>query len=94
MNFLYPPTISIEPAISCEDWWSGTNATPKLMDLSLKHKQASGKGTDSFDKIMIFSQKTSIFTIFSRFFTIFALDFLPKSKHSASPVQWAHPAEA
>jgi hypothetical protein len=42
---IYPPTISIEPAISCEDWWSGTNATPKLMDLSVKHKIASGKGT-------------------------------------------------
>jgi len=42
---IYPPTVSVEPAISCEDWWAGTNATPKLLDLSIQHKQNTGKGT-------------------------------------------------
>jgi len=39
---IYPDTVSADPAISCEEWWSGTNATPKLMDMGTLHEQQSG----------------------------------------------------
>lgn len=42
---IFPNTVSLEPAISCDDWWNGTNATPKLMDLGVLHKQQTGKSS-------------------------------------------------
>lgn len=40
---IFPHTPSNEPALSCEDWWSGRNCNPRLMDLREIHTSNSGK---------------------------------------------------